>query len=891
MNYIPPFLALLCFFALSLNFNAQARTVTITDSRTLTATELQANDDLVIAGNADIQLNEAILLRSLIIRENAKLTNIGEIHISGSLANGFENHGEFVNNGLLYISQTTRIGIFNKGKFIQNKSVNIYKSGTDAILNEGANAYFYISQYPAEITIRESGVNRNYGSGLNNSKNAGFENAGGILMMDIADDGIYNHLGATFFNTGHIKVSNAGTKKENGEGILNVNEGSKFENFGIIELNNLADEGIQNENALFLNTKGKITISNAGYRTIEGNGIFNLGEHAVFFNTNKAHIKIFKTGDDGIENREGAQFENLGEAEILINNTGLNSKYGEGIYNHGNNTRFVNAATIEIAENIGDDGIYNHNGAEFDNSGNIDISGTGSVSKTGDGIINTQTASFSNSGLITLNNISDDGIQNGNQGIFLNHTEGKISIAGTGSNNSEGDGIHNTDAQSEFYNAGGINLTENIGDDGIDNKAAFSNNGSLTIEHTGNNNAYGDGIHNHGAGAIFNNNKNLVINGKIGDDGIYNQSGATFKNNASLTIGNTGTQTQSGDGIINANANSRFVNAGNLTLTQAIGDEGIQNEDYAVFENTSGASIHIANTGSTGIEGNGIFNTSGASFNNAGNITLLQGIHAEGIRNQAKLTNAVCAEIANAYRINNTGAAQFQNAGLLRLTYAHSQINEGILINTGIIEDRFGSLSNTEYDNLQMVAAPVEGGTTSVSNALQLANNDITWQASEVWYENAAQNRNAGAYHTATNKLSHQLPEGEHTAWFTVTNPASGCKHQIAETVTINAKSDLPVSSMENKEELVLQITPNPVSSQATLTFAVNHPEAASQRATLSIYALTGKKVKTLHRGRTASNSPQNIGYDVSKLPAGIYLVELSTSNGKKITKRLVVAH
>jgi uncharacterized repeat protein (TIGR01451 family) len=77
---------------------------------------------------------------------------------------------------------------------------------------------------------------------------------------------------------------------------------------------------------------------------------------------------------------------------------------------------------------------------------------------------------------------------------------------------------------------------------------------------------------------------------------------------------------------------------------------------------------------------------------------------------------------------------------------------------------------------------------------------------------------------------------------------------------------------------------PNPVSSTATLSFAVKE----QAEATVAVYDLLGRRVQTLYGGTPTPGQQQRVQMDASTLPSGAYLLRLRAA-GRTETQRVTV--
>ncbi len=89
------------------------------------------------------------------------------------------------------------------------------------------------------------------------------------------------------------------------------------------------------------------------------------------------------------------------------------------------------------------------------------------------------------------------------------------------------------------------------------------------------------------------------------------------------------------------------------------------------------------------------------------------------------------------------------------------------------------------------------------------------------------------------------------------------------------------VDNAATTNSLQLQISPNPMSSQATINYQI----ASNTKATISIYNLQGQIVQT----QQVNYGTSSIQINRNQLPAGTYMVSLTTDNGNKISKKLLV--
>jgi hypothetical protein len=95
-----------------------------------------------------------------------------------------------------------------------------------------------------------------------------------------------------------------------------------------------------------------------------------------------------------------------------------------------------------------------------------------------------------------------------------------------------------------------------------------------------------------------------------------------------------------------------------------------------------------------------------------------------------------------------------------------------------------------------------------------------------------------------------------------------------------------PISvEVQMQEALKLTVpAPNPVSSRATLSFAVKE----QARATVAVYDLLGRRTSTLYEGRPTPGESTRLRLDASGLPSGSYIIRLR-AEGKTETQRFTI--
>ncbi|WP_164490069.1 Ig-like domain repeat protein [Runella sp. SP2] len=320
-------------------------------------------------------------------------------------------------------------------------------------------------------------------------------------------------------------------------------------------------------------TGGGIRLEGNTFNNKTGGAIYIdwTGSHAIYLlNTgtvmnNEALIDIGSQKDIrgvGLRSATGCTFTNKVGGEIRINRIGiLNTSAIGAIRNEGT---FTNDAVITVG-NIGlvraQDGILNTGSS----STNFTNSATGIISIAnpwGNGIWNSS-GTFQNAGKITISNV-------------FNASEGSFST-----------GILSTTA---FTNTTGAKIYIDQVQSGIVSTRAFTNAGLIQMGENGS--LTGSGIANvQGVNAVFNNAGGEISIKQTAIDGVQNEAGSIFNNNAcaKLTIfdnlNNAGTFTNAGLFTVNTvqtHTNSALTNDGVIEYPQGNSVPNVTNNDMIV---------------------------------------------------------------------------------------------------------------------------------------------------------------------------------------------------------------------------------------------------------------------------------------------------------------------
>ena len=265
-------------------------------------------------------------------------------------------------------------------------------------------------------------------------------------------------------------------------------------------------------------------------------------------------------------------------------------------------------------------------------------------------------------------------------------------------------------------------------------------------------------------GLIIQGNAFLIIDG--GQDGMTINTGGTVENVGSIDIDNTalnGIYIDGGvfsnyaagviqidnttqDGIHVANTGGLFSNTNLITMGSNIGQDGIQVDNYAIFDNTASGEITIDNT-----VDHGVYLSPNGAFSNSGILRLHNGITGSGLHlENATFDNNACGTLLTDPRLTSL-AGTFNNYGWIRSRYAGTHTIS--FDNYGVIEDNPSAFAPTNNGVIinRINGTHCAGGT--VPNALNLGslvNFSIT---NNEWYVDENLTVSAGSYDPSTNKF------------------------------------------------------------------------------------------------------------------------------------------
>ena len=343
--------------------------------------------------------------KPLALPEDNIVTNNGKIELSGMDIYGIEGIGNITNNGSI-----TLIGK-NEGELDSQIS---YIAGIDVeesnVLNNGkieiqGYRIIGINGYNSQITNNKLiKLNGKFGTGILNSFGGKVENKGQIELTGIDMEGINVSVGSFASNYGTITVNGEnsfGMTAEKGgvvinesSGVINVNgagsygikasgQGSRAENYGTINVGNIAAGGMIAENGGYIYNKGSINIDKShsfaneneaekfamqvdGNSTMKNDGKINTNATVEIGTSGTYIIGTNEDGSYGKLSAKNAKFE--GETIVESNVARGNYKKEHILEN------VVEAENIILGENVNfksDSLLYNAS-VEKDVFGNLD---------------------------------------------------------------------------------------------------------------------------------------------------------------------------------------------------------------------------------------------------------------------------------------------------------------------------------------------------------------------------------------------------------------------------------------------------------------------------------------------------------------------------------------
>jgi len=592
-------------------------------------------------------------------------------------------------------------------------------------------------------------------------------NNGIIDMLNILGEGISMTVSTSITNAvgGSILMEQVET------GVSN-RFNSTFDNIGILNLTNVANHGVRNEGAIFLNN-GDLLVNAAAAIDV---AIFNEGEF-----TNNETIDISNYGQNGIENSgpaAGVFFTNNGNIEIDAFAIGvLNSNQfttmsssslqiipgDKGIHNTADGT-FNNNGAILVTSGPSEPGILNEN--IFDNTDDITIASIGNTGFVNEasftnqatgilgvddcisGVINRD--SFVNDGAVSIDNQTNTGficenagsiVQNNGLIMTLNSAIGIFTDTDTFFNNANEVEIAAFSARGvinsgEFSNSIGSSVIiedATVGDTFgfLNSDGLLTNAGNITIQNLplgGNTIAMPNAA---SSSTIENEATGIITIDNIDGTCAYNE--AIWNNDGTMIVANS----DAGSGISNR-LDGVFTNNGLIDIDDNTNSNGINNESPAQFNHNSGT-IDIANVGQSGIINSGEFTTASTIFIDQVSSSVSLNNNTNGIFT-ASATSDI--QISNGDWAIRNGGDTFTNEGLIEVEnmqrYGLSTANGSLFTNDGIFNILNVGQLIIDNDAIRHLSGTItNSGSIDITNPLAF-NNSIAFENRDVFTNTAS---------------------------------------------------------------------------------------------------------------------------------------------------------
>ena len=505
----------------------------------------------------------------------------------------------FVNDGDFQIIRCAT-GILNKGTFrnedkIKIDSINVLGiDNLDDLTNANSATIHITNKYltaGAALRTQNNGLTTNDGTIVIQDLENGvivwgdLTNKDSIYIKDMDIHPVVN-LGGVITNESNGKIIICGNTDLNTPGLTNA-QGSTIHNDGLITIDSVSSNGVQNQGVI--NLAGEISIHNLEADLVKNEGNINIASTGKLILTNALD------SSNAISNLDTGIISNAGL--IVIDSISAIAFMNEGV--------FTNEDSLVISRTANSSVL---NQGRFINNGYCDISyskgGNASILSTSSYAVENN-SSIINSGVFEIRNCWDGAIRN--YDTLVNLTAGMIDINNiTGSS---GNGIY-TDGI--YHNHGTAHITE-CEQTGLQTEETFQNFGILDISKT----RYG--IINFGA--FFNETIGQLFVGESLEFSLANS--AQMINRGMIDLVGPGTK------LFNQ---GKFENYDSLTVSQGT-SRGIQNRDTLI---NYGMGVILVDSTKSPLH-NENFLGPDAYLGNYGMILLKNG-HT-GIRTEAKLEN------------------------------------------------------------------------------------------------------------------------------------------------------------------------------------------------------------------------------------------------------------
>ena len=114
----------------------------------------------------------------------------------------------------------------------------------------------------------------------------------------------------------------------------------------------------------------------------------------------------------------------------------------------------------------------------------------------------------------------------------------------------------------------------------------------------------------------------------------------------------------------------------------------------------------------------------------------------------------------------------------------------------------------------------------------------------------------------------------------TITN-GTACK-RISKTLTTTTCKNTDATMPET-----LLVTPNPFATRATVEFMTN----STGNTRIDVYSIEGRQAANLYNANTQAGEIYQVTLDGANLPSGMYFVEMTNVNGKKMLVKAMISY
>ncbi len=501
------------------------------------------------------------------------------------------------------------------------------------------------------------------------------------------------------------------------------------------------------------------------------------------------------------------------------------------------------------------------NNGTLENYGQLLIFGTLNNSST----INNIDRVLTQSGGI-LNNNSGGILNNPANAIVRNFGTGTLNNIGTWNNGGETNNMNGANGPIN-NNSGGIIINESTGKLRIKTGMTLTNSG--TINNNSGGNIFNDGTLDNNSGGILN------INGDLYNYENLNNSG-TINNNSGGTISNDGTLDNNSGGILNIN--DFLYNYNNLNNLGTLKGTGTLFQ-YNIFTNSATASIAPgASPGTLTVEGDldlgsGTYN---CEINGTGQGTTYDWLAVSG-----------AATLSGASLVVDWGG--FTPTAGQTFTVMTFGSRTGTF-STVTIPPVAGLSFTTSHTNAAVTItaqAPLPAELVSFSASSENNFTQLLWRtASETNNEGFEIQRSTDGknWNNLAFVPGHGTTTEEQSYAYTDERTLPGMNYYRLQQVDFDGKSEYSkVVSVEMKNGGGgIHFFPNPATGSVTLALETDY----SGEATLTLYDLTGKQMKTVTLSLEGGAFRTDIG--LGDLPTGIYMAQVQ-AGGVQWRERLII--